>query len=99
MLKSNLGKVQQHGSRADSIVKNMLMHSRENSGERRSADINAIVDDSLNLGILRCTIGENGLAGHSAPVVRSGRRRDRRVSAGYHARDPEPDIEQPVRYP
>ncbi len=49
MLKSNLGKVQQHGSRADSIVKNMLMHSRENSGERRSADINAIVDDSLNL--------------------------------------------------
>jgi signal transduction histidine kinase len=38
-----------HGKRADSIVKNMLLHSREGSGERRSADINALVDDSLNL--------------------------------------------------
>jgi signal transduction histidine kinase len=49
MLKSNLEKVVQHGKRADSIVKNMLQHSREGSGERRSADINAIVEDSLNL--------------------------------------------------
>jgi signal transduction histidine kinase len=39
----------QHGSRADSIVKNMLLHSREGSGERRPADINAIVEESLNL--------------------------------------------------
>ena len=49
MLKSNLEKVVQHGKRADSIVKNMLQHSREGSGEHRSADINAIVEDSLNL--------------------------------------------------
>jgi signal transduction histidine kinase len=49
MLKSNLEKVVQHGKRADSIVKNMLLHSREGSGEHRSADINAIVDESLNL--------------------------------------------------
>jgi two-component system, NtrC family, sensor kinase len=49
MLKSNLEKVVQHGKRADSIVKNMLLHSRENSGERRSADINALVGESLNL--------------------------------------------------
>jgi signal transduction histidine kinase len=49
MLKANLGKVIQHGKRADSIVKNMLLHSREGSGEHRSADINAIVEDSLNL--------------------------------------------------
>src|SRR3954453_17034235 len=49
MLKSNLEKVVQHGKRADSIVKNMLQHSREGSGENRSADINAIVDESLNL--------------------------------------------------
>jgi signal transduction histidine kinase len=39
----------QHGKRADSIVKNMLLHSREGSGERRSADINALVGESLNL--------------------------------------------------
>ena len=48
-LKSNLEKVIQHGKRADSIVKNMLQHSREGSGEHRLADINAIVDESLNL--------------------------------------------------
>jgi len=49
MMKSNLEKVVQHGKRADSIVKNMLLHSREGSGELRPADINAIVDESLNL--------------------------------------------------
>jgi GAF domain-containing protein len=49
LLKANLEKVIQHGKRADSIVKNMLLHSREGSGEHRSADINALVEDSLNL--------------------------------------------------
>ncbi len=49
MLTSNLEKVVEHGKRADSIVKNMLLHSREGSGEHRPADINAIVDESLNL--------------------------------------------------
>jgi two-component system NtrC family sensor kinase len=60
MLKSNLEKVVQHGKRADSIVKNMLLHSREGSGDHRSADINAIVEDSLNL------------AYHGARAERSG---------------------------
>jgi two-component system NtrC family sensor kinase len=49
LLKDNLEKVVQHGKRADSIVKNMLLHSREGAGEHRSADINTIVEDSLNL--------------------------------------------------
>jgi signal transduction histidine kinase len=49
LLKDNLDKVVQHGKRADAIVKNMLLHSREGSGERRSADINALVKESLNL--------------------------------------------------
>jgi signal transduction histidine kinase len=48
-LMSNLEKIVQHGNRADSIVKNMLQHSRDGSGEHRLADINAIVDESLNL--------------------------------------------------
>jgi len=48
-LKDNLAKVVQHGKRADSIVKNMLLHSREGSGEHRPADVNALVDESLNL--------------------------------------------------
>jgi two-component system NtrC family sensor kinase len=49
MLKGNLEKVVQHGKRADSIVKNMLLHSREGSGDRRAVDINALVGESLNL--------------------------------------------------
>src|SRR5262249_16028582 len=48
-LKENLSKVVQHGRRADSIVKNMLLHSRAGSGDHRRADINALVDESLNL--------------------------------------------------
>jgi two-component system, NtrC family, sensor kinase len=39
----------QHGKRADAIVKNMLLHSRQGSGEHRPVDINALVDESLNL--------------------------------------------------
>jgi signal transduction histidine kinase len=49
LLQGNLDKVVQHGKRADSIVKNMLLHSRESSGEHRPADINALLDESLNL--------------------------------------------------
>jgi signal transduction histidine kinase len=49
LLKSNLEKVVQHGKRADSIVKNMLLHSREGSGELRAADVNGLVEESLNL--------------------------------------------------
>jgi two-component system NtrC family sensor kinase len=48
-LQGNLDKVVQHGKRADSIVKNMLLHSRAGSGEHRPVDINALVDESLNL--------------------------------------------------
>jgi signal transduction histidine kinase len=49
LLKSNLDKVVQHGKRADSIVRNMLLHSRTGSGEHRPIDINAVVEESLNL--------------------------------------------------
>ncbi len=49
MLRGNLEKVVQHGKRADSIVKNMLLHSRQGSGEHRLIDINSVVEESLNL--------------------------------------------------
>ena len=39
----------QHGKRADSIVKNMLLHSREGSGEHRPVDVNALVEEAVNL--------------------------------------------------
>jgi signal transduction histidine kinase len=48
-LRDNLDKIVQHGKRADSIVKNMLLHSREGSGEHRPADVNGLVEESLNL--------------------------------------------------
>ena len=49
MLEGNLDKVVQHGKRADAIVKNMLLHSRQGSGDHRPVDINALVEESLNL--------------------------------------------------
>jgi signal transduction histidine kinase len=48
-LRANLDKIEQHGKRADSIVKNMLLHSREGSGEHRPVNINNLVEESLNL--------------------------------------------------
>ena len=48
-LRDNLDKIVQHGKRADAIVKNMLLHSREGSGEHRPVDVNSLVAESLNL--------------------------------------------------
>jgi PAS domain S-box-containing protein len=48
-LKGNLAKIAEHGRRADGIVRSMLEHSRGSSGERRSVDLNALVDEALNL--------------------------------------------------
>ncbi|MFZ2094254.1 MAG: GAF domain-containing protein, partial [Pseudolabrys sp.] len=48
-LKGNFDKVVHHGRRADAIVKNMLQHSRDGSGEHRVIDINSLVEESLNL--------------------------------------------------
>ena len=48
-LRANLDKIEQHGKRADFIVKNMLLHSREGSGEHRPVDVNNLVEESLNL--------------------------------------------------
>ncbi len=49
MLTGNLEKIAEHGRRADSIVKSMLLHSRGGSADRQSADINALVEEALNL--------------------------------------------------
>jgi signal transduction histidine kinase len=49
MLTGNLEKIAEHGRRADNIVKSMLEHSRGVSGERREVDLNALVEESLNL--------------------------------------------------
>jgi GAF domain-containing protein len=49
MLSGNLDKIAEHGRRADNIVSSMLEHSRGSSGERRSVDLNALVEEALNL--------------------------------------------------
>jgi len=46
---SNLDKIHHHGSRADSIVKGMLQHSRTSSGEKALTDINKLADEYLRL--------------------------------------------------
>ena len=49
LLQSNLEKVVQHGKRANSIVKNMLLHSRDRSGDHMRVNINTMVSESLQL--------------------------------------------------
>jgi len=49
MLTGNLEKIAEHGRRADGIVTSMLEHSRGASGERREVDLNALVEEALNL--------------------------------------------------
>jgi signal transduction histidine kinase len=49
MLTGNLDRIVEHGQRADNIVKSMLEHSRGVTGERRAVDLNALVDEALNL--------------------------------------------------
>ena len=38
-----------HGSRADSIVKGMLQHSRKSTGQKELTDINALCEDCMRL--------------------------------------------------
>lgn len=45
----NLGKINHHGKRADSIVKGMLLHSRSSTGQKELTDINALADEYLRL--------------------------------------------------
>jgi signal transduction histidine kinase/ligand-binding sensor domain-containing protein len=48
-LEHNAGKINEHGKRADSIVRGMLMHSRGKTGERMQVDINVLLDEYVNL--------------------------------------------------
>lgn len=48
-IKSNLDKILHHGKRADGIVKGMLQHSRNSSGQAEPTDINQLADEYLRL--------------------------------------------------
>ena len=49
LLTGNLERIGEHGKRADNIVKSMLAHSRASGGDRQNTDLNALVEESLNL--------------------------------------------------
>ena len=48
-LDTSLGKIVEHSLRADSIVRGMLSHSRESSGELESVDVNAMLMEYAGL--------------------------------------------------
>ena len=48
-LEHNVRKINEHGKRADSIVKGMLLHSRGKPGEMQKTDINNLVQEYMNL--------------------------------------------------
>ncbi len=48
-LSGNAKKIFEHGKRADGIVRSMLLHSRGQAGERQPTDINAMLDEYVNL--------------------------------------------------
>ncbi|HEY2580606.1 MAG TPA: ATP-binding protein [Mucilaginibacter sp.] len=48
-IKENQQKINQHGKRADFIVKGMLEHSRTSKGEKTPTNINALADEFLKL--------------------------------------------------
>ena len=89
-VRENLIKISDHGKRADSIVKNMLLHSRDGPSERRSASINAVVEEALNLAYhgLRAENSELQYRDREIPGTRY--RRHRVLSAGSVAGVPEP---------
>jgi signal transduction histidine kinase len=48
-INANMQKIVFHGKRADSIVKNMLQHSRKSSGLKESTDLNSLINEYMKL--------------------------------------------------
>jgi signal transduction histidine kinase len=60
LLGQNATKIQVHGKRADSIVRSMLQHSRGGSGERQPTDLNAMLEEDINLAYHGMRAQDNG---------------------------------------
>ena len=58
-ISDNLKKIHQHGTRADSIVKSMLLHSRGGSGELEPTDLNELIGEYVNLAFHGMRAGKN----------------------------------------
>jgi signal transduction histidine kinase len=48
-LEQNVGKIEEHGKRADSILRTMQLHSHVRANERVLTDLNALVQEQLSL--------------------------------------------------
>ncbi|HSP83121.1 MAG TPA: HAMP domain-containing sensor histidine kinase, partial [Gillisia sp.] len=48
-IKVNLNKIHHHGTRADGIVKSMLLHSRGGSGKMEDINLNELIKEYVNL--------------------------------------------------
>ena len=97
MLRGNLDKVVQHGKRADAIVKNMLLHSREGSGEHRPVDINALVEEGLNLAYHGARAEKQGFNIKLEKSFDPDCRRGRRFPTGYYTGFAEFDFQRFLR--
>jgi signal transduction histidine kinase/ligand-binding sensor domain-containing protein len=58
-IEANLRKIHEHGSRADGIVKSMLMHSRGGTGKMEPTDLNALIKEYGNLSFHGMRAGKN----------------------------------------
>jgi len=58
-IETNLKTIHKHGSRADSIVKSMLQHSRGGDGVMEPADLNGIIKEYVNLCFHGMRAGKN----------------------------------------
>ena len=90
MLTGNLEKIAEHGKRADGIVKSMLAHSRGGTGERQSVDLNALVEEALNLAYHGARAQDQNFNITLERDFDRGHRADRAGAAGHDARVPQP---------
>jgi signal transduction histidine kinase/ligand-binding sensor domain-containing protein len=61
-IKANLTKINEHGTRADGIVKSMLMHSRGGSGKMEPTNLNDLVKEYVNLAFHGMRAGKNAIS-------------------------------------
>ena len=97
IIDGNLDKVVQHGKRADSIVKNMLLHSREGSGERSDDEHQRDGGRGIESRLSRRAGGEARLQRDDREIAGPERRSRRCLRAGNHACAAELDFQRFLR--
>jgi signal transduction histidine kinase len=60
-IRSNLKKVHEHGSRANSIVSSMLQHSRGGTRKKEPTDLNAMIKEYINLSFHGMRAGKSAI--------------------------------------